>query len=73
MPQFYPDFDVISKKQKKNGLRSSTYWFLSVISMGPLKPTGPMMGPLKSIGPGLIVPAAPPSRRPWRRVKVKKK
>ena len=32
--------------------------------LGPLKPTGPMMGrlmgPLKSMGPGVIVPPAPP-------------
>ena len=65
MPPFSQDFDVISKKN----LRSSTCWFLSVISMGPLlgplKPTGPMMGPPKAHGPpkvhepGVIVPPAP--------------
>ena len=49
------------KKIKKRFL-GFTCWFLSVISMGPLKPTaflepiGPLMGPLKSMGPGVIVP-----------------
>ena len=28
--------------------------------LGPLKPTGPMMGPLNFIGPGVTVPPAPP-------------
>ena len=61
MPRFCPDFHGISKKK---GLRSSTYWFLSVILMGPLlgplKPTDPMMGLPKSMGPGVIVPPFPP-------------
>ena len=66
MPQFSPHFDVISKKK---GLQFSTHSFISVISMGPLKPmdpllgpikpTGPILGPLKSMGPGVIVPLAP--------------
>ena len=47
MPPFSQDFDVVSAKKK--GLRSSTYWFFSVILkgplLGPLKPTGPMMSP----------------------------
>ena len=68
---FWCDFQNKTKK----GLPSSAYWFLSVISMGPLKPmgpllgplkpTGPMMGPLKSMGPGVVV-SLPPSRRPCR-------
>ena len=54
--------------KKRKGLPSSTSWFLNVISMGLLKSTSPMratlkpMGPLKSMGPEVIVP---PSRRPW--------
>ena len=38
-------------KKKKNGLRSSTYWFVIVILMGPLKNMSPLLGPLKSTGP----------------------
>ena len=70
MSQFSQNFNVISKKKRK-GLPSSTSWFLNVISMGLLKSTSPMraplkpMGPLKSMGPEVIVPPLPPSRRPW--------
>ena len=69
MPQFCPNYDVISKTKKK---RSSVFHILisqchfdgpseaQEPSAGPLKPTGPMMGPLKSMSPGVIVPPYPP-------------
>ena len=77
MLHFCPKYDVISKNKKKISIgdlqkekkRSSglAYWFLSVISMGPLlgplkltaflKPMGPLMGPW--------VISAPLSRLPW--------
>ena len=41
------------KKKKCSGF---SYWFLSVMSMGPLKPTAF----LKPMGPGVILPPAPP-------------
>ena len=56
--------------RKKKALRSSTNRLVGVISMGPMKPVGPLMGPLKPMGPlmgplksmgsGFIVPLAPP-------------
>ena len=39
MAQFFPDFQVISKKSLR-----------SPISMGPTKPSGPFHGPLKPYG-----------------------
>ena len=56
MPQFYPDFDVISKTKKKV--------FHILISQchfdGPSEANGTHDEPLKSMSPGVIVPAAPP-------------
>ena len=43
MSPFSQDFDVISKKK--------VFSFLSVISLGPLKPMGPLLGLLKPTGP----------------------
>ena len=48
MAEFSPDFHVTSKKK---GLRSSTNSFVSVLSMGPIKPIGPSDGPLQAHGP----------------------
>ena len=67
MPQFCPNYDVISKKKRSSGLKC---WFLSVISMGPSRAHGPSAGPaeatafMKPMGPGVIVPPCPPSRWP---------
>ena len=44
MPHFFQDFDVIPPQKKRS----------SVFHMGPL------LGPLKSMGPGFIVPPCPP-------------
>ena len=52
---FCPNVDVISEKK---GLRSSICSFLSVISMGPLKPMGPLLGLLKPTGPMMGPPEA---------------
>ena len=78
MPQFCPNNDVISKKKvfaeiltvfsvkikwsSKKRSEGLTCWFLSVIPMGPL------LGPLKPMGPGIIVSPlpCPPSRWPCR-------
>ena len=44
------------KKKRSLGF---TCWCLSVISMGPLKPTAPRWASLKPMGSGVIVPPAP--------------
>ena len=78
MAQFSLDFQVISNKKKKRQKKSSSVFS---ISMGPMKPSGPSHGPLqvnrlpkphelpdwplKSMGPGIIVPPLFPSRRLW--------
>ena len=72
MRQVFLGFSCDLQKKKKKKKRSSVFHIL--ISqyhfdgplLGPLKPTGPFIGllkpisPLKSMGPAIIVPSAPP-------------
>ena len=48
------------KKRKKKGLQASHADFIVSFELALLKPMGPLVGPLKSMGPGVIVPPAPP-------------
>ena len=70
MPQFCPDFDVISKK------RSSVFHILisqrhfDGPSAGPPEANGPHDGPPKVHEPRGYCPSAP-SRRPWLEAKAK--
>ena len=49
MPPFCPNYDVFSKKRSSPKFR----W-------APFELIGPLMGPPKSMGPGVIVPPCPP-------------
>ena len=72
MPQFCPDFHVISKKKKKKVFGLLHTDFSVSFRWALWSQRDPWWAPRSPWAPGSLSPL-PPSRRPWRRVKVKKK
>ena len=50
MPQFCPNYDVISKKKKGLQATHADYCVACVISMGPSRAHGPSAGPVEANG-----------------------